>query len=239
MKNSLIVISVMSLAITSSYAGTLKYKNNQIDSDTVFATYKCNKNDRKGIESIILYTNGRFHYSFRHHIYEMFSSGKWVIENKILLLNSIFQKDDLPIKILLNETKSNTEYGSFEWIRNSNRDILKDAQVRINYDTLNSCMPIFEAQCKFKRKEIQSIQVKLSNNVTSKWYKVQQSEKLTNIVITADIDFPLESFVFFDNVKFMLSGNKLYATKGKTIYVNGIESFELIPDKKYYFNKVH
>lgn len=201
-------------------------------SDSVYAEYRFISPYKNGFESIVLKKDKTYNYVLENHIQHFSSAGKWEIRKDTLVLNSAVQKNDLPIIVKEDSIYNNAEYLQIDWVKNLQGDVMHDATIFINGDTSKSCMPVFENSCKIKKGDLKSLQIQLSNNVTSQSYTLK-STNTNHLTITVYLNYSLGMYIFFSNDKFIISGKKLYPTEQKLT-----DKTKVVRSKRYFLTQV-
>jgi hypothetical protein len=132
------------------------------------------------------------------------SSGKWQFNKDTILLNSSIQKNDLPISIEEVISKNSESLIFIPILKNFSKDLVKDAIIYVNEDTAKYCMPVFKNDCKFVKGSVNKIRIVLSNNISSKWYSLNDSNCDT-LKITVNTKNYLDNYIFMKNLKFVIS----------------------------------
>lgn len=150
-----------------------------------------------------LYTDGTFYYTLNTFNQNLFSEGKWIKKNTILLLNSTIQDGKVPIEINYdineNQVKDKFPVGV---VKNSKGEEMPDGLVCINNDLIK-CAPSY-ALCDFSFDQIDRIKVVFENGLTSAWIKIQNTgfKMITPIVKT---QFLLRDYFQLINEKYIFT----------------------------------
>lgn len=158
-------------------------------------------------EILLLYNDGRFKYSESSCLFSFYSTGRWKMADKILVLDSDIKKGAVPASISYsNDTTDIFESSRFGIVKNRKGEPLTSAFVNINVDSVQ-CFPAY-GSCAGSYKTIDSVRLKFENGFTSKWMKVLNRPE-QYILIRVETDLEIESYTSFDNAKFRLVGNDL------------------------------
>jgi len=99
------------------------------------------------IDSNYLYSQGT-------DIHTSTSNGIWKIKKDTLILNSSIQKNNLAISIQEITSQKSDSLVFIEIPTNLSNDLMPDATIYINDDTLKHCMPAFINDCRFLKRAI-------------------------------------------------------------------------------------
>jgi hypothetical protein len=232
-----IIFAILSFVLFCSFTSNHKHRSipvckSIILGDSIYAKYVFVSHSDEGSITLVLKKNNTYSYTLDNHLESFFSSGNWIIRKGALILNSFIQKDNLPVTIKEKKLISSSEFLEIDWVKNLNSDVVKDAQILINGDTSNTCMPVFKNDCRIKREGLTSILIRLSNNIISKWQNIKSTSS-TNIEITVNITFPLSTYIFFNKEKFIILGEKLYVVPQKNV-----KSKRVTKSSKYFLTKI-
>ncbi|MET0461968.1 MAG: hypothetical protein ABW007_02405, partial [Chitinophagaceae bacterium] len=123
-----------------------------------------------------------------------------------LVLSNEINKKDFPAMV---STKSTLKSDSLKinWVRNSTTDILEDAVIYFNNDTMKSCMPAFD-ECKFSGQTVFSLKVVFPQG-ESKWVKLEPISS-GEINITVPLAIEINKYIFDESFKFVVTNNSIY-----------------------------
>ena len=189
--------------------------------DSIVATYHF-VNEAQS-ESILLELHKNKTYAFSVHgdHYDYYSKGTWERKGRTIVVNSSVQKKEIPVTITQSFTKSGSPYIQIDDIKNSTGFLFKDIEVLINNDTSKSCLANVGSNCKIKKQDLKSIQIRLIGNTTSAWHPIELTENNNTIKMVVDIDFIPEFYMFFKNKKFIKRGRNLYDPDLSVYYKKG------------------
>jgi len=207
-------------------------KNLFFNKDSVFASYQYRSPDGLAGTFIKLKYDKSFSYFTGTDIQQSFSSGKWEIIKDTLILNSFIKKDDIPIAMREMRVAPKDSL-VVDWVKDLNGDIVKDATVFFNGDSVLSCMPVFD-ECKVKAGSVKKIKLAFSNNCTTKWYGLKDiaSNRIEPIL---NIDFPLNKYVFLTNRKYLIRKSGIYELREDVRKVNGKEKAFLVREVSFFY----
>lgn len=208
---------------------------NDINRDSVFASYQYRDLTGYAAASILLIDNKNFYYKDGTDLEEYFSSGMWKIKKDTLILTSHFDRNNIPVSV--------TEYSSdftdsvdIKWVRNINGDIVKDATIYFNGDSSkNSCMPVF-SNCKRNKGVIGKIKI-VFNNCSTSWYELK-NEFASQIEPVLKLDFVLDKYVFMEEKRYLIREQGLYELQEKEIFTNGEKRIVLTKVNSRFFKKI-
>ena len=189
--------------------------------DSIVATYNFVNESQSESISLELYKNNTYAFSVHGDHYDYYSKGTWDRKRRSIVLNSHVQKKEIPITIAQSYTKSNSPYIQIDDIKNSTNFLFKDIEILTNNDSSKSCYANVGTNCKIKKQDLKSIQIRLVGNTTSAWHPLVLDENNNTIKIMVDIDFIPEFYVFFKNKKFIKRGRKLYDPDLNVYYKKG------------------
>ena len=158
--------------------------------------------------SLELKKDSSFSFSAGMHLQKYYSNGKWEKRKDTIILNSNFQKQDLPITIQEITTGNRDSLVFVDVTTNLSGDLIKDAIIYINNDTINKCMPAFEKDCKITKGILKTLKIELSNNITSKWHKITSSncDTIKVVVLTSKL---LDNYAFLQQSKLLITSTGL------------------------------
>ena len=194
---------------------------NQAIKDSIVGIY--NFVNEAQSESILLELHKNKTYAFSVHgdHYDYYSKGTWEKKGRTIVVNSNVQKEEIPVTITQGYTKSSSPYIQIDDIKNSTGFLFKDIEVLINNDTSKSCLANVGSNCKIKKQDLKSIQIRLIGNTTSAWHPIELAENNNTIKMVVDIDFIPEFYMFFKNKKFIKRGRNLYDPDLSVYYKKG------------------
>lgn len=168
-----------------------------------------------------LYKNHTYTFAAHGDHYDHSSKGTWAKKGGTIVVNSTVQKKQIPITITQGYTKSSSPYIQIDDIKNSEGFLFKDIEILTNNDTSKSCYANLGSNCKIKKQDLKSIQIRLIGNTTSAWYPIALAENNNTLKMVVDIDFIPEFYLFFKNKKFIKKGGKLYDPDISVYYKKG------------------
>jgi len=205
------------------------------DRDSIFASYQYRTSDGFAGTTIKLKYDKSFSYSTGTDIQQSVSSGKWKIVKDTLILRSFFKRDDIPVTI--KEIKTGTKDSLvISWVKNLNNDVVKDATVFFNDDTLASCMPVFD-DCKAMNGSVKKIKLTFGNNCSTRWY-VLKDVTIDKIEPIVNVDFSFDSYVFLADKKYLIGKKGLYELREKVKKVNGKTKVFFIKENSFFYKRI-
>jgi hypothetical protein len=187
-----------------------KFLITEPENDSIFATWHfVNEADANTI-LLKLYKNKTYDYAVHGDHYDYYSKGTWEKKGRNIVVNSLVQKKAIPVTITQSHIKSASPYIEIADIKNSTGFLFKDIEILINNDSSKSCYANVGTNCKIKKDDLKSIQIRLIGNTTSAWHPVELTGNNNALKITVDIDFIPEFYVFFANKKFRKKWGKLH-----------------------------
>lgn len=189
--------------------------------DSIVAVYHFKNDVQNELIVLELYRNNTYAFSVHGNHYDFYSKGTWQKNKRTIVVNSFVQKKEIPITITQSYTKSNSPYIQIEDIKNSTSFLFKDIEVLTNYDSSKSCYANVGSNCKLKKQDVKSIQIRLIGNTTSAWHPITFADNNNTLKIAVDIDFIPEFYVFFENKVFKKKGRKLYDPDLEVYYKKG------------------
>jgi len=210
MKLLMIVPCIVFFFSGSAFNVKKEYFEKAAINDSIVATYHFVNESQSESILLELYKNNTYTFSVHGNHYDCYSKGTWDSKKRTIVLNSNIQKKEIPITITQSYTNSNSPYIQIDDIKNSTGFLFKDIEILINNDTLKSCYANVGTNCKIKKEDLKSIQIRLVGNTTSAWHPLVLDENNNTLKIMVDIDFIPEFYLFFKNKKFIKRGRKLY-----------------------------
>jgi hypothetical protein len=213
------------------------YSRTEIASDSIYAIY--NYISQYGTEAILLklYKNKTYVFLVNSHFnrQQHFSKGSWERKGNYFILNSAIRQKEIPITIIQSNSGSESEYINIEDITNDAGAFLRTVEMMTNNDTSKFCYPNLDNNCKIKKRDLKSIQLKFENNTTSAWHTINTTEDFNSIKIVENIDFNPDFYIFFSDKKFMIQGQKLYDSERNTYFHKGpFKKLKSRKEKNYY-----
>lgn len=156
---------------------------------------------------LFLLKEQRFKYAIASNVYNVFSTGQWISDGKMLTLNSEYQKGTLPVQISYRKRDTaDFDVRELAFVKDLNGKSLSYAFIHVNNDSI-TCM-YGDLMCIGTYNQIESIKVVLENNgPSSKWITVAQHEGLIQITVLTKLD--LARYLVLNDEKYMINGNKL------------------------------
>lgn len=189
--------------------------------DSIVDTYNFVNEAQSEFIVLELFKNNSYAFSVHGDHYDYYSKGTWEKKERTIVLNSNVQKKEIPITITQSYTKSTSPYIQIDDIKNSTGFLFKDIEILTNNDTSKSCYANVGTNCKIKKQDLKSIQIRLIGNTTSAWHPIELVENNNTIKMVVDIDFIPEFYMFFKNKKFIKRGRKLYDPDLSVYYKKG------------------
>lgn len=161
-------------------------------------------------KSLLLFKNGRYKYTSGGCLQSFFSEGRWAVIDKVMVLNSDVKENDVPVSVsYTNDTSDIVNAFKFGIVRNRKGDLMTDAFVNINADSVK-CLPI-AGGCGGTYNRIDSVRLIFENGFTSRWMGIENNDKY--VLIKAEVDNKIEGYKSFDNFKYRLHGKLLIPDK--------------------------
>ncbi|SIO55569.1 hypothetical protein [Chitinophaga niabensis] len=161
-------------------------------------------------ESLLLFKSGRYKYEAGGCLQGFFSEGRWAVVGNEMILNSDVKKNDVPVSVsYTNDTSDIVNAFKFGIVRNRKGDLMTDAFVIINNDSVK-CLPM-AGGCVGTYNRIDSVRLQFENGFTSRWMGIANNDK--HVLIRAEVDIKIEGYKSFDNVKYRLHGKLLIPDK--------------------------
>lgn len=203
--------------------------------DSTYATYQYRDSDGFSGTDISLNYNKNFYYSTGTDLQQFFSKGTWFIIKDTLILRSSIQKDEIPItiKVVSEEPQDSL---IIDQVKNMNQDIVKDATVYFNNDTLKRCMPVFN-ECTAIRHGIRKIKLTFNNNALTKWHELGNIEN-GKIQVIVNVDFSLDNYKFLADKKYLIKKEGLYELREEVSNINGKENILLIKESLLFYKRI-
>jgi len=189
--------------------------------DSIVSTYNFVNESQTETILLNLYRDSTYDFAVHGDHYDYYSKGTWEKKTRTIVLNSTVQKKEIPVTITQSYTKSGSPYIQIDDIKNSTGFLFKDIEILTNNDTSKSCLANVGSNCKIKKQDLKSIQIRLVGNTTSAWHPIDLAENNNTIKMVVNIDFIPEFYMFFKNKKFIKRGRKLYDPDLSVYYTRG------------------
>lgn len=217
-----VIISCFFLFISaSSFKATNDFFETKAKKDSIVATYHFVNGAQAQTIVMHLYKDKTYSLAVHGDHYDYYSKGTWQKKGRTYVVNSNVQKKEIPITITQSYTKSSSPYIQIEDIKNSTGFLFKDIEILTNYDSTKACLANVGSNCKIKKEDLKSIQIRLVGNTTSAWHPVVLADNSNTIKISVDINFIPEFYFFYKDKKFMKKGKKLYDPDMNVYYEKG------------------
>lgn len=171
----------------------------------VLNKYSYEATDSYAIITLILKKDNTYVYNMNSTASRGISEGKWKICENVLVLESTFQVDNVPVKINYSKNGKFVDSLNIAIVENIKRELLTDVFVLVNNDT-TKCLPAI-GMCNNIFKKIEKVKIVYENGMSSKWIPVKANQKKISITILTDI--PLENYIVMHERRFKLSDNYL------------------------------
>ena len=209
-KNNMKVLFIVAVINFFSICGncqTLKKeritKNNRMKGISLKFNYSAK--DSYGFVSLILKKDSTFSYSANTIGTHQISEGTWKLSEGILILASTFQLNNVPAEIGNGENRKFVDSCDIAVIENIKHELLTDAFVVVNNDTIK-CLPMI-GMCKGGYKKLDSVKIVFENGMSSEWIPIKFKER--KIALTVLTDVPIRNYVVMNKLRFKLDGNYL------------------------------
>ncbi len=171
----------------------------------IFLKFNRSAKDSYGVVSLILKKDSTFSYSANTFTTHEISEGKWNMSECLLTLESTFQMNNIPAEISYGEIRKFVDSFDIAVVENIKRELLTDAFVVVNSDTIK-CLPMI-GMCNGLFEKIDSVKVVFENGMSSEWIPVKFNER--KIALTVLTDVPIRNYVVMNKRRFKLDGNYL------------------------------
>lgn len=161
--------------------------------------------DSYRVVSLILKKDSTFSYSANTFASHEISEGKWKMSEGLLILESTFQMNNIPAEISYGENRKFVDSFDIAVVENIKHELLTDAFVVVNNDTIK-CLPMI-GMCNGLFKKIDSVKIVFENGMSSKWIPVKFNEK--KIALTVLTDVSIRNYVVMNRRRYKLEGNYL------------------------------
>lgn len=161
--------------------------------------------DSYGVIGLMLKKDSTYFYSLNTAgIYDV-SEGKWSMYKDVLTLESTLQMDNIPAKISYDEGGTFADSFNVAIVKNIKNELLTDAFVLINNDSVK-CLPM-TGDCIGSFERIERVKILFENGMSSKWMTVKEGAK--KIQLTVLTDTFIGNYHVMHHQKFKVSGDSL------------------------------
>jgi len=171
----------------------------------IYLKFNYSAKDSYGVVSLILKKDGTFSYGANTFATHEISEGKWYMSEGLLTLESTFQMNNILAEISYGENRKFVDSFDIAVVENIKHELLTDAFVVVNSDTIK-CLPMI-GMCNGLFERIDSVKVVFENGMSSEWIPVKFNER--KIALTVLTDIPIRNYVVMNKRKFKLDGNYL------------------------------
>lgn len=164
--------------------------------------------DAKGSYGSIVLTlkrNKTYQYTINSFAYHGISEGTWQILNRMLILQSTFQLDNIPVEISYGNEGDFVDSFDIAIVRNIKHEPLTEAFVLVNNDSVR-CLPVI-GKCNATFDKINRVKVTFENGMSSKWIPIKDGEKKITPIVLSDI--PIGNYIIMSKQKFRIDGSRL------------------------------
>lgn len=171
----------------------------------VFLKFNYTAEDSYGVINLILMKDSTFLYSINTNVNHGVSEGKWTMSKNILMLESTFQTDNVPVEISCDNNRQFVDSSSIAIVENIKRELLTDVFVLVNEDSIK-CLPMI-AKCNGSFEKINRVKVVFENGMSSKWIVVKGDKKKVAITVLTDVS--IRNYIIINKQRFRLDGKYL------------------------------
>lgn len=199
---------LITFLFASFLLGSCFYSRGQIKVAKIYGSYCYSGTDSLSGITLDLNKNGTFFYTAGGDIESMHSSGRWILRKDTLVLNSLIDRNAIPISVkeLMVDTLKDRMVIS---LQNSVDGEIVEAIIRLNSDTTTECIPLFGTGCDHKLGVIKNFRVDFNNGTYSKWYEVKN--KMANL-IEIIVNIKQVTAMPIVNQRYLYRNDKLYNT---------------------------
>ncbi|WP_028787684.1 hypothetical protein [Terrimonas ferruginea] len=173
--------------------------------DSIWGAFEAKNANGIWMEYLELRNDSSFTMRAGTDAYHIYSFGSWTYRSDTVVLNSIFDKANVPVKVYDSTDSAHSDTLIIGWVKDLNGDVLKDATVFINGDTTKGYMPVFN-ECRFTKRQVKTIKFAFSD-YSSNWLTLDPKANYLLPILQTNIS--LDRFVFLKNSKFLFQGTKL------------------------------
>ncbi|UPK72340.1 hypothetical protein [Chitinophaga filiformis] len=171
----------------------------------VLMKFYSSANDSYGTVELLLMKDRTFLYNLNAIANNGVSQGKWEIANGVLMLQSSLQIDNVPIEISSDSNRRFVYKSNIAIVENTKHELLTDAVVLINEDSIK-CLPMI-GSCNGSFDRITRVKVVFENGMSSKWITIEGNKN--KVAITVLTDVPISRYIVMNKQRFILSGKYL------------------------------
>jgi len=161
--------------------------------------------DSYRVVSLMLKKDRTFSYSANTFATHEISEGKWKISKGLLILESTFQMNNIPAEISYGENRKFVDNFDIAVVENIKHELLTDAFVVVNNDTIK-CLPMI-GMCNGVFKKMDSVKIVFENGMSSKWIPVKFNERKVALTVLTDVS--IRNYAVMNKRKYKLDGNYL------------------------------
>jgi hypothetical protein len=176
----------------------------------IFLKFNYSSSNVYGSISLILKADGTFSYDINTCITHEISEGRWKMIKDLLILESTFQMDNIPVEISNEKNRQFVDSFDIAVVENTRHELLTDVFVLINNDT-TKCLPIIGSYNGLFEK-ISRVKILFENGMSSKWMTVNGERKVALTVLT---DASIRNYVVMNRRRFKLEGKYLKTLDNK------------------------
>ncbi|MBC9914026.1 hypothetical protein [Chitinophaga varians] len=206
MKILVLAVIVMSLSIRGSSQMLNKVVPTADDKrNGVVLKFGYSATDSHGVIWLILKKDSSYFYSLNTAGLYKVSEGKWSIYKDVLTLESTLQMDNIPAKISYDQSGTFADSFNVAIVKNIKNELLTDAFVLINSDSIK-CLPMI-GDCNGSFERINKVKILFENGMSSKWMMVK--EGAGKIQLTVLTDTFIGNYHVMHHQKFKVSRDRL------------------------------
>ncbi len=206
MKRSIIISAIIVVALNAYCQTMIKISPTTEEKKRgVFLKFRDIDNDSYGFIELILKKNNTYRYVRGTDVTNRISEGKWKKSKDIIILESTFLQDNLPISVSCDGSGKFAEGSKIAVVENAKHELLTDIFVLVNNDAIR-CLPL-TGQCTGEFDRIERVKILCENGMASKWINVVGGERKVKITLLTDIN--ISRYIIMDKVRFKIKGDTL------------------------------
>jgi hypothetical protein len=154
----------------------------------------------EGFAELLLFKNNTYQYRIESTNYSKLSTGRWQSSNRLLYLTSSLKKNDISVKLYIQEETDSTNRNSlFKIPTDIMGNSYPDTKVYTN-NCRSFCFPFFDT-CVAPPRKIKKVQLDFGNGFRSKWVrkKINSKSRIASVIQTK---LDLNNYLIFRKRKY-------------------------------------
>lgn len=172
----------------------------------VYKKYNFSEGEGSHEMSLVLFKNNTYKFEETRDGVPRINMGSWKIKDKVLFLKDNINKDKLPISVQFITKADSLFKGFFQIVRNLKGEILNDAMIYVNNDSVQ-CLAL-TGTCIGSFKSINRIKVAFENGFTSGWVSIKRKpfEQLSFTILS---NYNITNYAALKSAMYLVAKGKL------------------------------